>query len=274
MRVLAAALALLCAGHQHAAHAQAPSPNLPSDLESVVSDVAIERNGEIEVVTTYTVRVDGHRVTGLNLVLPLRGDPCANPPRFIGARILSITRNGAPEKWIIDRPPEGERKPNVLRIGTKGIHLSDGDHIYVVRYRARGQIRVSGALDEIHWRFGGFVANVKIASARFRLPEAVDFEKIALFTGQYGAIGDGAHVVEQKAGFAVVAARGVLSPKVGIMAVLAWKKGVVNLPPPTEAEIAAAQKQQKQAKEFNCLTSSIKILNLAEVLPTDFSIWN
>jgi hypothetical protein len=274
MRFLAAALALLCAGHQPAAHAQAPSPNLPSDVESVVSDVTVERNGDIEVVTTYTIRIDGHRATGLQLVIPLRGDPCANPPRFIAARVLSVTRNGAPEKWVIVRPPPEQRKPNVVQTGTKGVHLSDGEHVLAIRYRARGQIRVSGARDEIHWSFGSFTANVKSASARFRLPEPVDFEKISLFTGRYGAIGDGAHVVEQKAGFAVVAARGVLSPKVGIMAVLAWKKGVVNLPPPTEAEIAAAQKQQKQAKEFNCLTSSIKILNLAEVFPTDFSIWN
>lgn len=274
---LAAVCSLLFAVQQHAAYAQdqAPAPHLlPGALESIVSDVSIEKNGEIEVVQTYTVRINGHRLNGLNVTLPLRGDPCANPPRFIGARILSVTRNGTLEKWTVVRPPAGVRKPNILRTGTRGVHLSDGEHVFAVRYRARGQVRESGPMHEIHCSFGGFRAGVKIALARIRLPEPVEFQKVALFTGRYGAIGDRAHVTEQGAGYVAIASKGSLDPVTGITAVLSWKKGIVNIPPPTEAEIAAAQKQRKHEKEFNCLTSSISKFDLAEVIGMELSLWN
>lgn len=245
------------------------------EFESIDSEVAIERAGEIEVVTTIVVRVDGHKTKGISAVLPLRGDPCANPPRAVGAQIVSITRNGRPEKYIVDRAPPDKPRPNIIRIGSPDRDLPDGEHAFVIRYRAIGQIRVSGPRDEIHWSVAiSQTMPIKRASARFRLPGEVEFEKIALFTGRYGAIGNRAEVVEQKAGSATVASVGLLAPKEGITAVLSWKKGVIALPPITDAERAIAKKQSKQAKEFNCLTSSLGGFNLAGALPREFTTWN
>ncbi len=151
-----------------------------------VSDVAVERNGDLAVTETIAVQAEGRDIRrGI-----LRDFPTSYRRRDgarveVGFDVQSVTRDGAPENWVTERLSNGVR----VRIGSADRLLSTGRHEYVIRYRTTRQIGFFADYDELYWNATGtgWTFPIDQAEARITLPEAVPFRQTAFYTGPQDA---------------------------------------------------------------------------------------
>lgn len=209
-----------------------------------VSDVTVERNGDLLVAESILVQAEGREIRrGI-----LRDFPTTYTRRD-GARIevdftvQRVTRDGAPEDWTTERLSNGVR----LRIGNPERTLATGRHEYVIHYRTNRQIGFFADFDELYWNATGtgWTFAIDQAEARINLPESVPFRQSAFYTGPQGANGRDAAVVEQRPGRIVFRTTAPLPARSGLTVAAAWQKGVVT--PPDAAQQATWLLQDNKA---------------------------
>ena len=194
-----------------------------------VSDVAVERNGDLVVDETIVVEAEGREIRrGI-----LRDFPTSYTRRDgarveVGFEVERVTRDGSAESWTAERLSNGVR----LRIGSADRMLVRGRHEYLIRYRTTRQIGFFPDYDELYWNATGtgWTFAIDQAEARIRLPQSVPFRQAAFYTGPQGARGQAAAVVEQRDGRIVFRTTAPLPPRNGLTVAAAWQKGVVTLP--------------------------------------------
>lgn len=194
-----------------------------------VSDVAVERNGDLAVTETIAVQAEGRDIRrGI-----LRDFPTSYRRRDgarveVGFDVQSVTRDGAPENWVTERLSNGVR----VRIGSADRLLSTGRHEYVIRYRTTRQIGFFADYDELYWNATGtgWTFPIDQAEARITLPEAVPFRQTAFYTGPQDASGKDATIVEQQPGRIVFRTTRPLPARNGLTVAAGWQKGVVSPP--------------------------------------------
>jgi uncharacterized membrane protein YgcG len=194
-----------------------------------VSDVMVERNGDLSVTETIRVQAEGREIRrGI-----LRDFPTiytgANGVRVeVGFEVQSVTRDGAPENFTTEQLANGVR----LRIGSADRVLTNGPHTYDIRYRTTRQIGFFADYDELYWNATGtgWTFRIDVAEARITLPERVPFRQSAFYTGAQGAQGKDATVIEQQPGRIVFRTTRPLPPHNGLTVAAAWQKGVVEAP--------------------------------------------
>lgn len=164
--------------------------------------------------TTYTAN-DGRRVR-------------------VGFTALSVTRDGQPENFATEALSNGVR----TRIGSAERTLQPGPHTYVIQYRTTRQVGFFKDFDELYWNATGtgWTFPIDVAEARITLPEKVDFTQTALYTGQQGARGKDAAIVEQRPGYIVFRTTRPLPDHQGLTAAAAWPKGIIS--PPSSGQLA------------------------------------
>lgn len=200
-----------------------------------VSDVKVERNGEIIVTETIRLRAEGREIRrGI-----LRDVPTIYTARDgrrveVGFDVESVTRGGADEDYRVERLSNGVR----IRIGSADRSLSPGQITYVIRYRTTRQIGFFQNFDELYWNATGtgWTFPIDVAEARITLPEPVNFTQSAFYTGPQGATGKDAAIIEQRPGVIVFRTTRPLPPRSGLTVAAAWPKGVVA--PPSQAQLA------------------------------------
>ena len=151
-----------------------------------VSDVAVERNGDLAVTETIAVQAEGRDIRrGI-----LRDFPTSYRRRDgarveVGFDVQSVTRDGAPENWVTERLATACACASAAPIAL----LSTGRHEYVIRYRTTRQIGFFADYDELYWNATGtgWTFPIDQAEARITLPEAVPFRQTAFYTGPQGA---------------------------------------------------------------------------------------
>jgi uncharacterized membrane protein YgcG len=197
-----------------------------------VSDVMVERNGDLAVTETIAVQAEGNQIRrGI-----LRDFPTVYRRRD-GARVVvdfevrSVTRDGAPEPWTSEHLSNGVR----LRIGSADRLIGNGRHEYVIRYRTSRQIGFFADFDELYWNATGtgWTFAIEEAEARISLPEAVPFRQAAFYTGPQDARGQDAAIVEQRPGHIVFRTTRPLPARNGLTVAAAWPKGIVTPPDAT-----------------------------------------
>jgi uncharacterized membrane protein YgcG len=194
-----------------------------------ISDVTVERNGDLSVTETIRVQAEGREIRrGI-----LRDFPTiytgANGVRVeVGFDVQSVTRDGAPENFTTEQLANGVR----LRIGSGDRVLTNGAHTYDIRYRTTRQIGFFADYDELYWNATGtgWTFGIDVAEARITLPERVPFRQSAFYTGPQGAQGKDAAVVDQLPGLVVFRTTRPLPPHNGLTVAAAWQKGVVEAP--------------------------------------------
>jgi uncharacterized membrane protein YgcG len=209
-----------------------------------VSDVKVERNGDLVVTETIAVQAEGKDIRrGI-----LRDFPTVYTRRDgarveVGFDVQFVTRDGASENFVTERLSNGVR----VRIGSADRLLSDGRHEYVIRYRTTRQIGFFADYDELYWNATGtgWTFAIDQAEARITLPEGVPFRQTALYTGPQGARGQDAAIVEQRPGYIVFRTTKPLPPRNGLTVAAAWQKGVVT--PPDAAQQATWLLQDNKA---------------------------
>ena len=200
-----------------------------------VSDVKVERNGDLIVTETIALQAEGRDIRrGI-----LRDFPTVYTRRDgakveVGFDVQSVTRDGASENFVTERLSNGVR----VRIGSADRLLSDGRHEYVILYRTTRQIGFFADYDELYWNATGtgWTFAIDQAEARITLPEGVPLRQTALYTGPQGARGQDAVIVEQRPGYIVFRTTKPLPPRNGLTVAASWQKGVVT--PPDAAQQA------------------------------------
>jgi uncharacterized membrane protein YgcG len=198
-------------------------------ISRFVSDVNVQRNGDLLVTETIAVMAEGDRIKrGI-----LRDFPTSYRNRDgshveIGFEVLSVQRDGAAESYTTERLENGTR----IRIGRADSLLGAGQHEYVIAYRTTRQIGFFKDCDELYWNATGtgWSFPIELAEARITLPEPVPFRQGAFYTGVQGANGKDATIVEQRPGSIVFRTTRLLPPANGLTVAIAWQKGLIAPP--------------------------------------------
>jgi uncharacterized membrane protein YgcG len=200
-----------------------------------VSDVKVERNGDLVVTETIAVQAEGNDIRrGILRDFPTTYTRRDGARVEVGFDVQFVTRDGAAENWATERMSNGVR----VRLGSADRLLNTGRHEYVIRYRTTRQIGFFADYDELYWNATGtgWTFPIDQVEARITLPEGVPFRQTALYTGPQGARGQDAVIVEQRPGYIVFRTTKPLPPRNGLTVAAAWQKGVVT--PPDAAQQA------------------------------------
>jgi hypothetical protein len=194
-----------------------------------VSDVVIDKDGELTVTETIRLRAEGREIRrGIVRDFPTiyRRDDGAMVN--VGFDVISVMRDGSPEPYGLERKANGWS----IRIGDPDKQLTQTQHEYVIRYKTRRQVGFFAEFDELYWNATGtgWTFPIDEAEARIALPERVPFRTSAFYTGPQGARGKDARVVDGQAGRIVFRTTRPLPRNNGLTVAAAFPKGVV-LPP-------------------------------------------
>ncbi len=198
-----------------------------------VSDVDVQRNGDLLVTETIQVRAEGAAIRhGILRDFPTTYRAKDGTRVSVGFDVLEVRRDGAPEPYATERLGNGVR----IRIGDAKRYLNGGQHEFLIKYRTTRQIGFFKDFDELYWNAtgNGWTFPIDEAEARITLPERVAFKQTALYTGPQGAAGKDATIVEQQPGRIVFRTTKGLPYRNGLTVAAAWRKGVVA--PPTQLQ--------------------------------------
>ena len=196
---------------------------------SFLSDVEVERNGDLLVTETIRVQAQGNQIRrGILRDFPTTYTRPDGTRVVVGFAVEAVRRDGAPETYAVESLANGQR----IRIGRADQLLANGPHEYVIRYRTTRQIGFFADYDELYWNVTGtgWTFAIDTAEARIRLPERVPFRQRAFYTGPQGARGKDAAVVDDQPGRIVFRTTRPLPPGNGLTVAAAWPKGVVAAP--------------------------------------------
>lgn len=194
-----------------------------------ISDVKVERNGDLDVTETIRVEAESREIRrGILRDFPTRYKHPNGANVEVGFTVQSVTRNGQVETYAIEPLANGVR----VRIGSASVLLQRGPHEYVIRYRTTRQVGFFPDYDELYWNAtgNGWTFTIERAEARITLPEAVPFKQSAFYTGPQGAQGRDATIVEQQPGRIVFRTTRPLPPGSGLTVAAGWQKGIVAPP--------------------------------------------
>ena len=199
-----------------------------------VSDVEVERNGDLLVTETIRVQVEQNRINhGIFRDFPTTDTRPDGSRAVVGFRVQSVMRDGLDERWTSESVANGVR----VTIGRPEILLWTGQHEFVIRYRTTRQVGFFASYDELYWNAtgNGWAFPIDSAEARITLPQAVPFGQTALYTGPQGARGQDGAIVERRDGHILFRTTKPLAPNNGLTVAVAWPKGIVI--PPTASEL-------------------------------------
>jgi uncharacterized membrane protein YgcG len=202
-----------------------------------VSDVTVERSGELAVVETIRVQAEQNAIRhGILRDFPTTYTRPDDSRVVVGFAVQSVTLDGAAVRWATEPMANGVR----VRIGSADTTLATGTHEFVIRYRTTRQIGFFPDYDELYWNATGtgWTFPIDVAEARITLPDAVPFRQAAFYTGPQGGRGADAEIVARQPGQIVFRTTRALPPRNGLSVAAAWQKGLVA--PPSTADQAGS----------------------------------
>lgn len=198
-----------------------------------VSDIDVQRNGDLLVTETIQVVAEGDSIRhGILRDFPTTYRAKDGSRVKVGFDVLEVRRDGAAEHYTTEPYGNGVR----VRIGNARLTLNGGPHEYVIKYRTTRQIGFFKDFDELYWNVTGtgWTFPIDMAEARITLPARVAFTQTALYTGPDGARGKDAQIVERQPGHIVFRTTKGLPYRNGLTVAAAWPKGVVAPPNPLQ----------------------------------------
>lgn len=194
-----------------------------------ISDVAVQKDGALEVTETIDVRAENNRINhGIYRDFPTR----YRGPHGSRVRVGFDFQGAALDGSTV--PAEASPYGNGVRIkiGDPDTTVAVGEHRYVIRYRTTRQIGRFKDFDELYWNAtgNGWDFPIDQAEARIRLPSPARFGKRAAYTGSYGSTASGAEVVDDAPGRIAFRTTAPLQAYEGLTVAAAFPKGVVAEP--------------------------------------------
>ncbi|MGZ5841805.1 MAG: DUF2207 domain-containing protein, partial [Xanthobacteraceae bacterium] len=215
------ALLVLVAAHMPAAAEER--------IARFVSDVDVQRNGDLLVTETIQIWAEGGQIKrGILRDFPTTYRRADGSRVEVGFDVQSVTRDGSVEEFATEKMANGVR----VRIGSAGRSVNSGLHEYVIRYRTTRQIGFFDGYDELYWNAtgNGWTFPIDVAEARINLPDKVEFKQSAFYTGAQRATGKDAAIVEQQPGRIVFRTTRPLPVANGLTVAAGFPKGVVLKP--------------------------------------------
>ncbi|MEO9875572.1 MAG: DUF2207 domain-containing protein [Anderseniella sp.] len=208
----------------------AVSAHSAEEILNFNSKVEVSQTGKLRVVETIRVRGENSQIRrGIYRDFPLMVEDSGGREREVGFEVLSVTRDGKPDNFRIDRAGRAAR----VYIGDKDVFIGVGEFTYKITYETDRQIRFFSDYDELNWNVTGNFWDFPIRQARAEivLPQGVRATDTAYFTGPFGATGrdarsltgDGGNVVE----FQTTAP---LAPREGLTVAIKMPKGSIAEP--------------------------------------------
>ncbi len=195
------------------------------EIERFDADIAVGKDGVVEVSETITARFTGSW-NGIYRTVPVEYHTPQGFNWTLRLELLGATGStGQPLK--VDR--ERERHYIKYKIWVPG--AQDATHTIRLRYRAANALRFFDDHDELYWNVTGdeWDVPVGLASARITLPAGATGVRAVAFNGIYGATAQNAEVAID--GTAIqVSMREPLGFREGLTAVVGWDKGLVAEP--------------------------------------------
>lgn len=193
------------------------------------STIIVEPESSLLVTETITVMVKGEQVKrGFFYDFPTRYQTGFLNEMEVGFNVLSITRNGQTEPYVVEPYDKGMR----ISIGHEHRKLPLGEHTYVLTYRTTNQIRYLAHHDQLYWNVtgNGWVLPIDKASARIMLPKHAEFLDFIAYTGKRGERGLDYEVRrDDDQGMQFETSRR-LTPGEGLTIAVSWPKGIVQEP--------------------------------------------
>ncbi len=126
---LCALFALLwMAGHAHSAE----------EILNFDSKIEVSQSGKLRVVETIRVRGENSQIRrGIYRDFPLTIEDAGGREREVGFEVLSVTRDGKPEEFRIDKASRATR----VYIGSKKVFIGPGEFTYKITYETDRQDR-------------------------------------------------------------------------------------------------------------------------------------
>ena len=194
-----------------------------------ISDVTVERSGDLAVTETIRVEAEGKIIQrGIFRDFPTIYTRADGTRAEVGFHLVSVTRNSMTENSVVERIDNGMR----VRIGSADRIIPRGQHTYVISYRTTRQIGFFADYDELYWNATGnfWIFPIDMAEARITLPDKVPFRQTAIYTGPLGGKGKDAAIVEQQPGRIVFRTTRPLPARSGLTVAAAWQKGLIEPP--------------------------------------------
>ncbi len=166
----------------------AGSAHSAEEILNFDSRVEVSQSGNLRVVETIRVRGENSQIRrGIYRDFPLMVEDAGGREREVGFEVLSVTRDGKPDNFRIDKASRATR----VYIGSKNVFIGAGEFIYEITYETDRQIRFFSDYDELNWNVTGNFWNFPIRQARAEivLPQGVRASDTAFYTGPYGATG-------------------------------------------------------------------------------------
>ncbi|WP_409526840.1 DUF2207 domain-containing protein [Rhizobium sp. P40RR-XXII] len=158
--------------------------------------IALHHDGSMRVVETIAVNAEGRDIRrGIFRDFPLTMTDAAGREIEVDFKVVSIERDGQPEDWHSERIKGGER----IYIGKADRSLNPGPHTFRITYDTNRQMRYFGDHDELYWNVtgNGWLFPIVNAKATVTLPDGVEPQQLAFFTGPLGASGKNASASAQ-----------------------------------------------------------------------------
>jgi uncharacterized membrane protein YgcG len=193
------------------------------------SDIQVRKDSTVEVTETIDVNAEHVRIIhGIYRDFPTRYRGPHGTQFHVGFTLLGATLDGSPVRASVEPSGNGAR----IKLGDADTEVAEGEHEYVIRYRATREIGRFGDFDELYWNVTGtkWVFPIDVAEARIRLPEPVRFGQRAVYTGPEGSTASNAEVVEEGPGEISFRTTQPLGPYEGLTVAAAFPKGVVAEP--------------------------------------------
>jgi len=193
------------------------------------SDIAVGRDGTLDVTETIRVRVENIRINhGIYRDFPTKYRATGGRRVKIGFQLTDAWLDGQPEPNQVETLTNGVR----IRIGSADRTVSPGEHTYTIRYRATRMIGRFDGYDELYWNATGSGWDFPIdrASATVRLPSPARFGQRAAYTGPQGSTDSSARVSIEVPGSIRFDTTRPLYSHEGLTIAVAFPKDVVAAP--------------------------------------------
>ena len=190
------------------------------------SDIQVQKDSSIEVTETLDVHSEHVRIIhGIYRDFPTRYRGRNGTQFHVGFTFDGATLDGNPVPASVAPNGNGVR----IKIGDPDNEIAEGDHEYMIRYRATREIGRFPDFDELYWNVTGnaWIFPIDDAQARIRLPSPATFGNRAVYTGPQGSTDHNAEVVDEKPGDITFGTTQPLGPYEGLTVAVAFPKEVV-----------------------------------------------
>ena len=191
------------------------------------SDIQVERDASVEVTETIDVRAEHDRINhGIFRDFPTRYQGRLGRQVHIDFTFEGATLDGMPVPASTEVINHGVR----IKLGDPDKYVEEGEHRYVIRYRATRELGFFPQYDELYWNVTGtgWIFPIDVAEVRIHLPAPAKFGQRAAYTGAEGSTASNAEVTEEKPGEIAFATTAPLGEYEGLTVAAAFPKGLVD----------------------------------------------